>query len=87
MVVKYDVFGRKIGSHYLALATLGATFLGAYLSMGGSPKEKAQGPPINATSKDEENFIKSGRSQGEALSGPSMNRASLLSRIDKMGES
>ncbi|KAK4995271.1 hypothetical protein LTR66_004887 [Elasticomyces elasticus] len=57
MVVKYDVFGRKIGSHYLALATLGATFLGAYLSMGGSPKEKAQGPPINATSKDEENFI------------------------------
>lgn len=42
----------------LALATLGTTFLGAYVAMsGGDKKKKETGPPINATSKDEEKFI------------------------------
>ncbi len=39
------------------MATLGTTFVGAALAMGGKEKSKDQGPPINATSKDEEKFI------------------------------
>lgn len=42
----------------LAMATLGVTFGVAALSMGGSKKSTAQGPPINASSKEEEAFIK-----------------------------
>ncbi|PGH06810.1 hypothetical protein AJ79_06453 [Helicocarpus griseus UAMH5409] len=38
------------------MATLGTTFLGSYLAMGPKP-DKQQGPPIKASSKDEENFI------------------------------
>lgn len=41
----------------LAMATLGVTFGIAALSMGGSKKSTAQGPPINASSKEEEAFI------------------------------
>ncbi|CAG8959953.1 hypothetical protein HYFRA_00012670 [Hymenoscyphus fraxineus] len=58
MVQMYTIAGRQIGSHYLAMGVLGA--LGA-LSMsfgGGSAAKKVQGPPINAGSPDEENFIK-----------------------------
>jgi F-type H+-transporting ATPase subunit k len=40
------------------MATLGTTFIGAYLSMGGSSKADPNNPPINAKSKDEESFIK-----------------------------
>jgi ATP synthase subunit K len=40
------------------MATLGITFAGAALSMGGSKASKADGPPIQASSSDEENFIK-----------------------------
>lgn len=32
-------------------------FAGVGYALSGSPKQKSQGPPINATSKDEENFI------------------------------
>lgn len=39
------------------MATLGVTFAGGALAMGGKEKAKEQGPPINATSKDEEQFI------------------------------
>lgn len=39
------------------MATLGATFAGSYLAMRGGDKKTAQGPPINASSKDEEAFI------------------------------
>ena len=39
------------------MATLGTTFLGAYLSMGGK-KAADPGPPLNAKSKEEESFIK-----------------------------
>lgn len=40
------------------MATLGTLFTGTWAMMGGSKKEQAkQGPPINASSKDEENFI------------------------------
>ncbi|KAK2741501.1 hypothetical protein FQN55_008252 [Onygenales sp. PD_40] len=57
MVVYYNVAGRKVGSHFLAIATLGTTFLGSYLAMGSGKKDKTQPPPINASSKDEEAFI------------------------------
>ncbi|KAI9662898.1 MAG: hypothetical protein M1821_007945 [Bathelium mastoideum] len=57
MVATYTLFGRQVGSHVLAMATLGTFFAtGAYFSSGGK-KEAQQTPPINATSKDEENFI------------------------------
>ena len=39
------------------MATLGTTFAGIALAMGGKEKSKEQGPPINAASKDEEQFI------------------------------
>jgi len=38
------------------MATLGATFGGSWLAMRGGNK-KQQGPPINASSKEEEQFI------------------------------
>jgi F-type H+-transporting ATPase subunit k len=40
------------------MATLGSIFAGSWLAAGGGEKPKTiQGPPINASSKDEENFI------------------------------
>ncbi|KAJ5543097.1 hypothetical protein N7535_005526 [Penicillium sp. DV-2018c] len=58
MVVYYQIAGKKVGSHVLAMATLGSIFAGSYLATSGGAKPKtAQGPPINASSKDEENFI------------------------------
>ena len=38
--------------------TLGLTGAGAYFGLRGGEKKKEQGPPINATSEDEEKFIK-----------------------------
>ncbi|KAF2464480.1 uncharacterized protein BDR25DRAFT_296723 [Lindgomyces ingoldianus] len=67
MVAMYTIAGRQVGSHVLAMATLGTTFVGAYLSMGGKKAESNQGPPINAKSKEEESFIKEfvKKAQGE----------------------
>ncbi|ODH13007.1 hypothetical protein ACO22_07693 [Paracoccidioides brasiliensis] len=56
MVVYYQIAGRKVGSHVLAMATLGTTFLASYLAMP-SKADKQKGPPIKASSKDEEQFI------------------------------
>jgi len=40
------------------MLTLGTMFAGsAYAMSGGDKKKKEQGPPINASSKEEENFI------------------------------
>lgn len=39
------------------MITLGATAGGIAFSMGGSKAAKAQGPPTNASSNDEEKFI------------------------------
>lgn len=40
------------------MATLGSIFAGSWLAVSGGEKPKtAQGPPINASSKDEENFV------------------------------
>ena len=39
------------------MATLGTMFAGGAFALGGKEKSKQQGPPINATNKDEEKFI------------------------------
>ncbi|KAL8243645.1 hypothetical protein R6Q59_009903 [Mikania micrantha] len=58
MVAMYNVAGRQVGSHWLAIATLALTFGGSWAATrGGSKAEKKTTPPINAGSKDEENFI------------------------------
>ncbi|CRG91460.1 hypothetical protein PISL3812_08509 [Talaromyces islandicus] len=58
MVAYYNIAGRKIGSHVLTMGVLGTTFAGAFLALGGGDKKKTeQGPPVNASSKDEEKFI------------------------------
>ncbi len=40
------------------MATLGTFFAGTAFALRGKEKAKEQGPPINATSKEEEAFIK-----------------------------
>ncbi|KAK5117921.1 hypothetical protein LTR85_008695 [Meristemomyces frigidus] len=57
MVVYYEILGQKVGSHMMAIGVLGTMFGGTYAMMGGSKKKAELGPPLNATSKDEENFI------------------------------
>ncbi|KAF2850542.1 hypothetical protein J1614_007888 [Plenodomus biglobosus] len=58
MVAMYTIAGRQVGSHVLAIATLGITFTGAALAMGGKKAEDVTQPPINAKSPQEENFVK-----------------------------
>ncbi|KAH0534073.1 hypothetical protein FGG08_007328 [Glutinoglossum americanum] len=61
MVVQYTIAGRQVGSHILAIATLGLTGVLSYVSLRSSSSDaavKAQGPPIKASSADEESFIK-----------------------------
>ncbi|RYO84154.1 hypothetical protein DL766_009751 [Monosporascus sp. MC13-8B] len=58
MVQMYTVFGRQVGSHYLAIGVLSTLFAGSYLAIGGGKKRPAtQAPPINASSSDEADFI------------------------------
>ncbi|EED18251.1 conserved hypothetical protein [Talaromyces stipitatus ATCC 10500] len=57
MVNYYNIAGRKIGSHHLAMGILGGLFGGIYLASSGGSKKQVQTPPINAGSKDEEKFI------------------------------
>jgi len=58
MVAYYTIAGQKVGSHVLAMITLGSTFaIGAY-GLRSSPSKTEQGPPIQASSKEEESFIK-----------------------------
>ncbi|TPX14124.1 uncharacterized protein E0L32_000518 [Thyridium curvatum] len=57
MVAYYTIFGRQVGSHYLAMGVLASLFGATYASVGGS-KKTVQTPPINASSSDEADFIK-----------------------------
>lgn len=41
----------------MAIGVLSTMFGGTYMMMGGSKKRPELAPPINASSKDEENFI------------------------------
>ncbi|KAF2705562.1 hypothetical protein K504DRAFT_505968 [Pleomassaria siparia CBS 279.74] len=58
MVAMYSIFGKQVGSHVLAIATLSTVGAVAYLSVGGSKPAESAGPAINAKSKEEESFIK-----------------------------
>ncbi|CAD6504662.1 BgTH12-00168 [Blumeria graminis f. sp. triticale] len=58
MVQMYTIAGRQIGSHVLAMCTLSTIFGVTYLSTRGSKPKVTQSPPINASSSDEEAFIK-----------------------------
>lgn len=52
----YQIFGRSVPGHYLAMGTFGLLALGTiYAKSGGTTKEQA--PPIQAESSDEEKFI------------------------------
>ncbi|KAI0404143.1 hypothetical protein F4802DRAFT_568053 [Xylaria palmicola] len=66
MVAMYQVFGRQVGSHYLAMSVLGALFGGTYLAVSGSSKKPLQTPPINASSPDEADFIQNFLKQADA---------------------
>ncbi|KAL2866876.1 ATP19 family protein [Aspergillus lucknowensis] len=58
MVVYYQIAGRQVGSHTLSLGILTSLFGGIYLATRGSgSQQKPAAPPIQASSKDEENFI------------------------------
>jgi len=46
-----------MGCEQLAIGVLGTMSVGTWAMMGGSKKPAQQAPPINAGSKDEENFI------------------------------
>ncbi|KAF8416977.1 hypothetical protein EV426DRAFT_624986 [Tirmania nivea] len=61
MVAQFNILGRQVGSHYLAIATLGSTVLGSWLALRSGSKAGASGkpvPPLQAASADEESFIK-----------------------------
>jgi len=67
MVAKYNIFGRQIGSHYLAMAVLGSITAVTFAALGGgSAAKKEQGPPINASNPDEEKFIRDFLKNAEA---------------------
>ncbi|ODQ55696.1 hypothetical protein SAICODRAFT_4927 [Saitoella complicata NRRL Y-17804] len=60
---EYVIAGRKVGSHWLSMATLGVFFGGIVFATSGGSKEQPQAlaskiPAITADSSDEENFIK-----------------------------
>jgi len=57
MVAMYNVAGRQVGSHWLAIATLATTFGVPYILTRGGGSKQSTSPPINAGSKDEEKFI------------------------------
>ncbi|KAL4918650.1 hypothetical protein BDW62DRAFT_180699 [Aspergillus aurantiobrunneus] len=58
MVVYYQIAGKQVGSHHLALGILSSLFGGVYLATrGGGAQKKPAAPPIQASSKDEETFI------------------------------
>ncbi|KAE8421085.1 hypothetical protein BDV36DRAFT_305639 [Aspergillus pseudocaelatus] len=57
MVVYYQLAGKQVGSHVLAMGVLGSLFGGVYLATRGGSQPKQAAPPIQASSKDEETFI------------------------------
>jgi len=58
MVAVYTIAGRQVGSHILAMATLGTVFTGAAYATSGKKTDQVTQPPINAKSPQEENFVK-----------------------------
>ncbi|KAJ1033824.1 hypothetical protein NDA16_000034 [Ustilago loliicola] len=78
--MSYTIAGRKILNEHIALAVLGTYGAIAATQMGGSkevkaaasgasPDAKANDPPINASSSDEEAFIKQFLAEAEGKEG------------------
>ncbi|GAB0132416.1 hypothetical protein EsDP_00000854 [Epichloe bromicola] len=58
-IATYNIAGRQVGGHYLAMGILGSLFGGVYYAVSGPKKTTANAaPPINASSSDEADFIK-----------------------------
>ncbi|KAJ9143898.1 hypothetical protein NKR19_g6694 [Coniochaeta hoffmannii] len=66
MVQYYNIFGRQVGSHHLAMGVLATIFGGSYVALSSPSKTPAAAPPINASSSDEADFIKKFLEQAEA---------------------
>lgn len=66
MVQYYTVAGRQVGSHILAMTVLGTTGFLSWLATRGGGKQQQKTPPIQASTKDEENFIQEFIKQAEA---------------------
>ncbi|CAG8646397.1 13636_t:CDS:2 [Cetraspora pellucida] len=66
----YMIAGRKIGSEYLAIATLSTIGLGVYAAVkrvqSKRPNPLTDSPPINASSAEEEAFIQEFLKSAEA---------------------
>ncbi|KAI7265607.1 hypothetical protein KC345_g8433 [Hortaea werneckii] len=71
MVVYYQIAGQKVGSHMLSIGVLSTLFGGIWAMSGGSKKSAGPNntPPLNASSKDEENFIQEFLKQADSGSG------------------
>jgi len=54
----YTILGQRVGSHILAIATLSTITAVSALAMRGGGKGDSKTPPIQASSGDEERFIK-----------------------------
>ncbi|KAJ1024400.1 hypothetical protein NDA18_004567 [Ustilago nuda] len=74
--MSYTIAGRKVLNEHIALAVLGAYGAIAATQMGGSKEAKAAAsgakandPPINASSSDEEAFIKQFLAEAEGKEG------------------
>ncbi|KAK2605807.1 hypothetical protein QQS21_003761 [Conoideocrella luteorostrata] len=57
-VATYNIAGRQVGGHYVAIGILASLFGGVYYATTGPKKPVANAPPINASSSDEADFIK-----------------------------
>ncbi|KAK9464850.1 hypothetical protein V1512DRAFT_267331 [Lipomyces arxii] len=54
----YTILGRVFQPHQLAIATLGSAGLLVFALTGGKKAESTTMPPINASSPEEEDFVK-----------------------------
>ncbi|KAI1079126.1 hypothetical protein F5B20DRAFT_545018 [Whalleya microplaca] len=75
MVQMYTIFGRQVGSHYVAMGVLTALFGGGYYGLSGGSKKPTQTPPINAASPDEADFIQ--YAARISRNGPDANRSTI----------
>ncbi|CAO1637687.1 unnamed protein product [Parajaminaea phylloscopi] len=79
--MSYTIAGKKILNEHIALGVFGIFGLGGYLATRGDAKQasagpnalagpKTNGPPIGATSSDEESFIKQFIAEAEGDKNP-----------------
>ncbi|KAH7319860.1 hypothetical protein B0I35DRAFT_478164 [Stachybotrys elegans] len=59
-VAYYNIAGKQVAGHYLAIGWLATMFGGIYYATSGPKKTiaPAAAPPLNASSSDEADFIK-----------------------------